>query len=70
MILSNVTCSDIGFIVNILKWLIKIIQYGIPIILMVLVVFDLVKIVTAGTEDQAKKSTTTILQIIVLAVVA
>ena len=70
MILSNVTCSDIGFIVNILKWLIKIIQYGIPIILMVLVVFDLVKIVTAGTEDQAKKSTTTIVKRIVWAVVA
>lgn len=70
MMLSNVTCSDIGFIVNILKWLIKIIQYGIPIILMVMVVFDLVKIVAAGTDDQAKKSTTTIVKRIVWAVVA
>lgn len=70
MILSNVSCSDIGFIVNILKWLIKLVQYGIPIILIVLIVFDLIKVVTAGTEDQAKKSTTTIVQRIVWAVVA
>lgn len=70
MILANVTCSDLGFIINIIKWLIKLIQFGIPIILIVLIIFDLVKIVTAGTEDQAKKSTSTIVQRGVWAVVA
>ena len=31
MMLSNVTCSDIGFIVNILKWLIKSHGLNIPV---------------------------------------
>ncbi len=70
MMLSKVTCDDVGFIINIVKWLIKIIQFGIPIILIVLIIFDLVKIVTAGTEDQAKKSTSTIVQRVIWAVVA
>ncbi len=70
MILANVTCSDIGFVVNIVKWVIKLIQYGIPLILIIMVIIDLVKIVTAGTDDQAKKSTGTIVKRIVWAVVA
>jgi len=70
MTLANVTCSDIGFVVNIVKWVIKIVQFGIPIILIVMVIFDLVKIVTAGTDDQAKKSTGTIVKRIMWAVIA
>lgn len=70
MILANVTCSDVGFIINIAKWLIKLIQYGIPIILIVMVIFDLVKVVTSGTEDQAKKSTGTIVKRVLWAVIA
>ena len=70
MILDNITCSDIGFVINIVKWLIKLIQFGIPIILIAMVIFDLVKVVATGTEDQAKKSTTTIVKRIVWAVVA
>ena len=70
MILANVTCSDIGFVVNIVKWAIKLIQYGIPLILIIMVIVDLVKIVTAGTDDQAKKSTGTIVKRIVWAVIA
>ena len=69
MILNNVTCSDIGFIVNIVKWIIKIIQFGVPIILIAMIIFDLVKVVAAGTEDQAKKSTSTIVKRVVWAVV-
>ncbi len=68
--LERVTCEDIGFALNIVKWLIKLIQFGIPIILIVLVIFDLVKIVTAGTEDQTKKSTKSIVQRILWAVIA
>ena len=68
--LERVTCEDIGFILNIVKWLIKLVQFGIPIILIVLVVFDLVKIVTAGSDDQTKKSTSAIVQRILWAVVA
>ena len=70
MILEKVTCSDVGFIINIAKWLIKLIQFGIPIILIVMIVFDLVKVVASGTEDQAKKSTGTIVKRVVWAVVA
>lgn len=70
MTLANVTCSDIGFVVNIVKWLIKIIQFGIPLILIVMVIFDLVKIVTAGTEDAVKKNTGAIVKRIMWAVIA
>ena len=52
MTLANVTCSDIGFIVNIVKWVIKIIQFGIPLILIVMVIFDLVKIANKYYDDQ------------------
>ena len=51
----DVACKDIGFIVRILAKLLKYFHFIIPILIIVLVVFDLVKVVVGGADDKAKK---------------
>lgn len=55
MIGDVIACEDIGFIVRILAKLVKLLQFLIPILLIVLVMFDLFKVVTSQADDKAKK---------------
>ena len=50
-------CSKIQIIVNIIAFLLRVLQWGIPIVLIVLVTFDVVKIII-NTDEKAKSDTT------------
>ena len=49
-------CQDTGFIMGILVKAIQIIRFAIPILLIVLIIFDLFKIVAGSADDKAKKT--------------
>ena len=57
MILANVSCDDIGFIVRILAKLLKYIHYLVPMLLIVLVIIDIAKLVITNPDDKAKSTT-------------
>jgi len=48
-------CQDAGFVLGIITKLVKIIQWAIPILLIVLIIFDLTKAMTGNVDDKAKK---------------
>lgn len=51
--------AELAEIIGIIKWVINIICWAIPIILIVLCIFDIAKIVTAGNiDDKLKKEVT------------
>ena len=49
------TCKSIGPVLSIIKWAINLICYAVPILLIVLLTIDVVKIVTAGNLDDKMK---------------
>lgn len=51
-----VDCSDLNPIVQLLKAVIKIIQWGIPIVLIIFIIIDLAKAAIASKEDEMKKA--------------
>ena len=53
----DVSCSNLSFILNIVKYLIKIIQFVVPFFLIALVIFDLLKGIIAGDEKSSKETT-------------
>ena len=57
MIIANVSCNDIGFIVRILAKLLKYIHFLIPIFLIILVIVDIAKLVINNPDDKAKSKT-------------
>ncbi len=58
-VLAAVCDADFVAILGIIKWVIKMICTAIPIILIVLVIIDLAKVVTAGNiDDKMKKDVT------------
>ena len=52
-------CSDAGFILRPLVKIVIILRFLIPIILIVLVTFDLFKVFSGNPDDKAKKDATT-----------
>ena len=53
--IGNVKCEDISIIVRILAKSVKVLQFAIPIILIVMIIFDIFKVVVGQTDDKAKK---------------
>lgn len=51
-----VSCASLGPIISLIKAIIKLIQFGIPIILILLIIIDLGKAVLASKEDEMKKA--------------
>ena len=49
------TCSEIGPILSIVKWVLNMICWAVPILLIVFVTIDVAKIVTAGNLDDKMK---------------
>ena len=63
------TCNDLKAVVAIVSFILGIIQWVVPIILIVLGTFDLVKAVTAGKEDDIKKGQQTLIKRVIAAVI-
>lgn len=58
-ILAGVCDQDFVSILRIVRWVINIISFAIPIILIILTILDIAKIVTAGNlDDKLKKEVT------------
>ncbi len=49
------TCSQIGPILSLIKWVITLICWAVPILLIILLTIDITKIVTAGNLDDKMK---------------
>ena len=47
----SATCSDLAPVLSLIKTVINVICWGIPIILIIMVIMDIAKIVTAGEAD-------------------
>ncbi len=52
-------CADAGFVLRIIVKVVKILRWVIPILLIVLVSFDLFKVVSGQVDEKAKKESTT-----------
>ena len=63
------TCHGLKNIILIVKFLLTIIQWVVPIILIVLGTIDLVKAVVAGKDDDIKKHQQTLIKRIIAAVI-
>ncbi len=55
MILISNLCNDAGFILGIIAQLVKIIRWVVPILLIVLISFDLFKTLAGQVDEKAKK---------------
>lgn len=62
-------CNGLGNLVIIVKFILTIIQWVVPIILIVLGTIDLVKAVIAGKDDDIKKHQQTLVKRIIAAVI-
>lgn len=62
-------CHGLGNIILIVKFLLTIVQWVVPIILIVLGTIDLVKAVVAGKDDDIKKHQQTLIKRIIAAVI-
>lgn len=61
-------CEDLGPIISLLKNVVKLIQWGIPIVLILFGMIDLGKAVMAGKEDEMKKAQGTLIKRFIYAV--
>ena len=68
-ILANSACNGMDSLVSLVKFALNIIQWVVPIILIVLGTLDLVKAVIAGKEDDIKKNQQTLIKRIIAAVI-
>ena len=68
MNIAAVTCDSVSFIIRAIKIAITVVRWVIPILLMVLVTFDLVKGMTQKSEDEMKKATSKIVTRVIWAV--
>lgn len=50
----EVTCSNLGFILRMVNYLFKIMQWVIPILLIVLVTIDFLKVMAGSADEKAK----------------
>lgn len=49
------TCDEIGPLLSIVKWVLNMICYAVPILLIIFVTIDVAKVVTAGNLDDKMK---------------
>lgn len=68
-LLAEDACHGLGNIILIVKFLLTIVQWVVPIILIVLGTIDLVKAVVAGKDDDIKKHQQTLIKRIIAAVI-
>ena len=61
-------CDDLAPIINLLKNVIKLLQWGIPMVLILFGMLDLGKAVMAGKEDEMKKAQGTLIKRCIYAV--
>lgn len=61
-------CDDLGPVISILKAVVGIFQFGIPILLIIFGMIDLGKAVIAGKEDEMKKAQGTLIKRVIYAV--
>ena len=61
-------CSDLEPIINLLKNVIKLLQWGIPMVLILFGMIDLGKAVMAGKEDEMKKAQGTLIKRVIYAI--
>lgn len=61
-------CKDLEVVIRILKAVVNLIQWGIPIILILFGMLDLGKAVMAGKEDEMKKAQGTLIKRVIYAV--
>lgn len=50
-------CSDFGFLLKVIAYLINIIRFLVPIILIILITVDIIKAIMANDEKQLKTAT-------------
>lgn len=62
-------CTEIAPIINIIKAVLNIVQWAIPIIIIVLGTFDLMKAVIASKEDEIKAAQKLLIKRVVYAIV-
>ena len=58
MIGANVTCGDVSFLLRITVKIVKYMHIIVPILLVILISFDLFKVVAGGADDKIKKEAT------------
>lgn len=63
------TCNDLSAVIAIVAFILGIIQWVVPIILIILGTFDLVKAVTQGKEEDIKKGQKILIQRLIAAVI-
>ena len=68
-ILANPACNGLDNLVVIVKFVLKIVQWVVPIILIVLGTIDLVKAVIAGKDEDIKKHQQTLIKRVIAAVI-
>ncbi|MCI6265395.1 MAG: hypothetical protein MR598_00945 [Erysipelotrichaceae bacterium] len=61
-------CGDLSQVITLLKNVIKLIQWGIPMVLILFGMIDLGKAVMAGKEDEMKKAQSTLIKRVIYAV--
>lgn len=61
-------CDELGPIVKLVRTIIELIRYGIPVILIIYGMLDLGKAVMAGKEDEMKKAQGTLIKRVIYAV--
>lgn len=69
LLVKSSSCHGLENIVLIVKFLLTIVQWVVPIILIVLGTIDLVKAVVAGKDDDIKKHQQTLIKRIIAAVI-
>lgn len=67
-ILAN-TCDNLAPVIRIVSFILTLIQWVVPIILILLGTIDLVKAVIAGKEEDIKKNQTTLIKRVIAAVI-
>ena len=61
-------CDDLGPVITLLKNVIRLLQWGIPMVLILFGMLDLGKAVMAGKEDEMKKAQSTLIKRVIYAV--
>ena len=61
-------CGDLSQVITLLKNVIKLIQWGIPMVLILFGMIDLGKAVMAGKADEMKKAQSTLIKRVIYAV--
>ena len=61
-------CEDLGPLISIIKGVVKLVQFGIPFLLILFGVIDLGKAVISSKEDEMKKAQSTLIKRVIYAV--